>query len=125
MDVRVDGISIDLINFSLEKQVALRKETLRSPVLSALAEVVYQGWPERMSDLPTDLRSYWSYHDTIGIDNGILFKGKQVVVPEMMQEDILRQLHRGHLGVEKTRMLARDSVYWTNAGVAKSTRPLA
>ena len=114
LDVRVDGISIDLINFSLEKQVELRKETLRSPVLSALAEVVYQGWPERMSDLPTDLRSYWSYRDTIGINNGILFKGKQVVVPEVMQEDILHQLHRGHLGVEKTRMLARDSVYWTN-----------
>ncbi|XP_014670832.1 PREDICTED: uncharacterized protein K02A2.6-like [Priapulus caudatus] len=31
-----------------------------------------------------------------------------------MHSDILSQLHQGHQGVEKTRRLARESVYWVN-----------
>ena len=106
------GVSFDLISFSPAKQVELRRETQRCPVLNALAEVVYHGWPEKIGDLPTNLRIFWSYRDTIGIDDGILFKGKQIIVPETMQKDIIHQLHRGHLGVEKTRLLVRDTVYW-------------
>ena len=34
-----------------------------------------------------------------------------VLIPHAIQEDI-QQLHEGHQGVEKTRLLARDSVYW-------------
>ena len=34
------------------------------------------------------------------------------MVPPSMQKDILKQLHSGHHGVEKTRKLARESVYW-------------
>ena len=112
LDLRVDGISFDLISFSPGKQVELRRETQRCPVLNALAEVVYRGWPERIGDLPTDLRVFWSYRDVIGLDDGVLFKGRQIIVPESMQGDIISQLHRGHLGIEKTRLLARDTVYW-------------
>ena len=31
-----------------------------------------------------------------------------------MQKEILQQLHKGHQGVEKTRRLSRDTVYWVN-----------
>uniref|UniRef100_A0A8C9SGK0 Gypsy retrotransposon integrase-like protein 1 n=1 Tax=Scleropages formosus TaxID=113540 RepID=A0A8C9SGK0_SCLFO len=108
----VHAITFDLINFSLVKQNELKVETRQCPILNALAEVVYQGWPEKLTELPSDLRIFWPYRDTIGIDNGILFKGKQVIIPERMRHDILTQLHRSHLGIEKTRLLARDSVYW-------------
>ena len=46
--------------------------------------------------------------------NGVLFKGRQVLIPETLRQDILKQLHTGHLGIEKTRRLARESVYWPN-----------
>ena len=31
-----------------------------------------------------------------------------------MRSDILHQLHAAHLGIEKTRLLMRESVYWPN-----------
>jgi transposase InsO family protein len=34
------------------------------------------------------------------------------MIPEIMQKDILSQLHTAHQGIEKTRHLARQSVYW-------------
>ena len=119
-----DVLSLDLVNFSPTKQQELRDETRRCPILNALAEVVYQEWPDKMTDLPTDLRSFWSFRDEFGIEYGVLCKGKQVMIPERMHGTILSQLHNGHQGVEKTRMLARESVYWPriNDDIDKMTK---
>ena len=35
-----------------------------------------------------------------------------MLILESMRKDILQQLHVGHQGIEKTKMLARDTVYW-------------
>ena len=59
---------------------------------------------QKMTNLPTDLRSFWSFRDELGIGDGVLFKGKQVMIPERMRDTILSQLHKGHQGIEKTRM---------------------
>ena len=60
----------------------------------------------------------------LGIEDGVIFKGKQVLIPECMRRDILQQLHQGHQGIEKTRMLARESVYWQkiNEDIEKLTK---
>ena len=31
-----------------------------------------------------------------------------------MRDEILHQFHQAHKGIEKTRRLARESVYWVN-----------
>ena len=63
LDLKVDELSLDLVNFSPTKQQELRDETRRCPILNALTEVVYQVWPDQMADLPTDLRLFWSFRD--------------------------------------------------------------
>ena len=39
---------------------------------------------------------------------------RKSTIPENLQKDILNQLHQGHMGIERTRRLARASVYWPN-----------
>lgn len=46
--------------------------------------------------------------------DGVIFKGRQVLIPKPLQADILNQLHNSHQGIEKTRRLARESLYWPN-----------
>jgi len=48
------------------------------------------------------------------MESGVLFKGRQVLIPRSMQKDILEQLHEGHQGNEKTRRLTCQSVNWIN-----------
>ena len=113
LDTRIDDISLDLINFSDgKKNPLLQAETRKCPTLNALSEVIYNGWPRNIKELPDSLRQYWTYRDVLGMENGVIFKGKQVVVPEPLQKDILYQLHEGHQGIEKTKLLARETVYW-------------
>ena len=57
-----------------------------------------------MQELPKPLREYWSYRDELAVENGIIFKGRQVIIPEPLQKDILTQLHASHPGMEKKRV---------------------
>ena len=120
LDLRVDGIEmttaevhrcdIDLVNFSQRKQHQLRDQTARDPTMNALMETIIQGWPDSIKDLPTDLRVFWSFRDELAVEDGIIFKGKQVLIPESLRADILAQLHQSHQGIEKTQLLAREGV---------------
>ena len=122
LDLRVDGIEmttaevhrcdIDLVNFSQRKQHQLRDQTARDPTMNALMETIIQGWPDSTKDLPTDVRVFWSFRDELAVEDGIIFKGKQVLIPDSLRADILAQLHQSHQGIEKTQLLAREGVYW-------------
>lgn len=117
LDERIDGVNLEtevpemhtiaLINFSTDKQHTLHAATTKDFKLSALKEVIHQGWPEKISDLPKHLRSFWSFRDELAIEAEVIFKGRQVLIPDSMTENILEQLHSSHQGIEKTRRLAR------------------
>ena len=50
----------------------------------------------------------------MNVEYGILLEGTRVIIPESMHSFILDRLHYGHLGIEKTRLRAKDSGYWIN-----------
>ena len=66
LDVRIGGLALEvedpehltiaLINFPTAKQQLLTDETLRS-CPQALKEVIYNGWPDNVKELPSDLRA--------------------------------------------------------------------
>ena len=134
MDVRVDGLALEaeypqhltiaLINFPIAKQQLLNAETTRDPVLNALKEIIYNGWPGNVKELPSGLRAYGSFRDELTVEAGVIFKGRQILVTPAMHKDILKQLHSGHQGVEKTRRFALESVYWekTNSDIENTCK---
>lgn len=91
----------------------LGSQRSKDPGLSMLKKIIRQGRPERIKDLPKDLRAYWSFRDELTLESRVIFKGKQVLNPESMTESIITRLHASRQGTEKTRRLARESVYWT------------
>ena len=44
--------------------------------------------------------------------DGLVLKGTCIVIPESCRDEILDQLHEGHFGIDRTKLHARDSVYW-------------
>ena len=124
LDVTVDDImldvddenacSIELINVSTNERIQPREMSTADHTLCSLQRVVYSGRPDTIKDLPKYIRIYWAYRYEIGISDGVIFKGKQVIIPDAMRSDILHQLHAAHLGIEKTRLIMRESVYWPN-----------
>ena len=117
-----DFTNISLINFPLDKQETLGKETTSDPILRSLMDIIHQEWPTTISELPNEFRSYWAVCAELSIECGVICKGRRTLIPKTVQYDVLQQLHEGHQVMEKTRQLARERVFWTNINKYIETR---
>ena len=68
--------------------------------------------PSRRDELNHELKQYWSYIDELSIINGVIFKSDMVVIPQKLRSEMLKQLHIPHMGIEKTNLRARRSMFW-------------
>ncbi|UYV73367.1 hypothetical protein LAZ67_10002871 [Cordylochernes scorpioides] len=79
--------------------------------LKAVVNYLEQGWPDKKKMSQT-LLSYWHVKDELGVQNGLLMRGCRLVIPASMKLEILDKLHAGHFGITKTRLRARETVWW-------------
>ncbi len=103
-DIPADPTSMD--NF--------RKATTEDTVSGLLMKAVTDGWPESRKDWNPLLTDYWNYRDEISAENGLLFKGDRLIIPQKLCNRTLQTIHEGHFGVEKMQLRAREAVFWPN-----------
>ena len=82
--------------------------------LQYLKGFIIEGWPSTKDELHADLKPYWSFRDELAVIDGIILKGRHKVIPNSLRQQILEQLHTNHVGIEKTKLLAHESVYWSS-----------
>ena len=59
-----------------------RRATAEDTISGLLMQVVAKGWPELKKDCHPLLVDYWSYTEEISAENGQLFKGYRIIVPQ-------------------------------------------
>ncbi|UYV60640.1 hypothetical protein LAZ67_1001743, partial [Cordylochernes scorpioides] len=79
--------------------------------LKAVVNYLEQGWPDK-NKMSQALLSYWHVKDELGVQNGLLMRSCRLVIPASMKLEILDKLHAGHFGITKTRLRARETVWW-------------
>ena len=89
-----------------------RVATQNDRVLSLLMHEVYHGWPQVRSDCHPLLLDYWNFRDEISLEDGLLFKGHRLIIPESLRKESLKTIHEGHYGIEKSLLRAREAVFW-------------
>lgn len=67
--------AIHMVQISVQKLLKPQDETRKDAELSALREQVINGWPNDMKCTPKLIRSYWSMHGYISVENSILYAG--------------------------------------------------
>ena len=82
------------LNVSPKRLSQIREETDKDTTLSALREIIMCGWPEKRSSCPAYLHDYWNYRKELTVAHGLILKGARIVIPESLQPDVLKQLHR-------------------------------
>jgi hypothetical protein len=52
------------------------------------------------------------FRDEISIDNGVLLKSHQVIIPLSMRQEMLNKIHKAHQGAESSIRRARETLFW-------------
>ena len=94
-----------------DKIEEIKRKTLEDLTMMLLSRFISNGWPTHKKDVPEEVKVFWSYREELSLINGIVFKGKRIVVPESVRKNILQQLHQSHMGAERTKLKARSTIF--------------
>ena len=86
--------------------------TLQDSTLQSLKSTILTGWPNDKNEIPACLREYWLYREKLSVQNGILFKGNQILIPKAMIPEMLSRIHSSNLGMVACTRKAKDVLYW-------------
>ena len=111
LDAQVHLVS-SMVETSGVALARMKKLSSEHEILSELTRNILHGWPIKKTQLNDRFKQYWSYRDELSVINGMIFKGERIIVPTGMQSEMLRNLHISHMGIEKTKLRARESMFW-------------
>ena len=73
-------------------------ETAKDESLQVLSQVIRAGWPTKTSMVPTSAQPFFKYRYEMTRQNGLIFKGTKIVVPESLHRCMLK-MHFARHGV--------------------------
>ena len=76
-----------------------------------LLQVVGDGSPHSHKHLPAGVQQFWCVREHLSQQDGVVLKGNCIVVPRALRRTVLEDLHASHQGLERTKRLARQTVY--------------
>nr|XP_041633413.1 uncharacterized protein K02A2.6-like [Drosophila kikkawai] len=88
----------------------IAKESRRDPVLAKVAEAIQNGTISKLKG--NEFSAYVNKSCELSIEYDCILWGYRVVVPSKLQKKILSEFHKSHLGIVKTKMMARSYVWW-------------
>uniref|UniRef100_A0A8C5M1Z9 Gypsy retrotransposon integrase-like protein 1 n=1 Tax=Leptobrachium leishanense TaxID=445787 RepID=A0A8C5M1Z9_9ANUR len=90
----------------------LQTSTAEDADLSAIKEILSQGWPQRKKQLRLSLQPFWQCKHLLRMEDALLLLGDKIVVPQNARRKILDSLHECHQGIQRTKMQARMILFW-------------
>ena len=85
---------------------------MNDPTLVCLARVIQFGWPESSAELPSDVKPFYQHRYELHIVDGVIFFHNRIVMTIGLKRQFLNKLHDSHMGIAKTKLMARTLVYW-------------
>ena len=84
--------------------------TRKDKILAVVLQWVQHGnWPSQSNEA-TD--PYFRRRFELTCQNGCILWGQRVVIPNSLREQLLKELHEGHIGIVRMKSLARSYIWW-------------
>ncbi|KAE8738777.1 hypothetical protein FOCC_FOCC015737 [Frankliniella occidentalis] len=101
------------LSISPEVMAELRAETGKDKGLQLVLVIQYyqRGWPRDKAKISQEAMPYSKLKDNLFVEDGLVILEDEVVVPPSLRPKVLNSLHLAHLGIDKTKARARQTVY--------------
>ena len=77
------------LNVRSESLQQIREATQADNTLVILKYTIQQGWPSSIKEVPSKIQPFWTFHEELTIEDGLVLKGTRIVIARRKQDDIL------------------------------------
>ena len=93
---------VNIIKATMEEEDVreLQQETASDLELQAVAKAISNGWPTLCKQAHPILHDYWNYRNELSINNGILTRNHNIIIPKTLQRKYLDRIHSNHQGIQ-------------------------
>ena len=120
-----------VVNLIQERQInclplsadMVKKEKEKDTLLSQVLLKINQGWPSSSKNLPKELHPYFHRKLQLTVHNGCILLSHRVVIPSSLRQQVLTEIHEGHMGIVRMKSLARMHVWWPKIDESIETHP--
>jgi len=112
MSLLEDHLQTANLSVSDSRKAEFRSATESDVSLQHVKKLTNEGWPANLNIVPESARPFWKVRDKLHVTDGLVFAGKQLVVPQTMNKVALQVTHEGHMGIEKCKQQASACLYW-------------
>lgn len=113
--IRADEPESDMHCFAVETALKLpikfehiQKATAECPTLQTVIKLINEGWPESAKKLENaEVEKFFLVRNQLIVIENCIFYGDRIVVPHKFRRGVLDELHTGHPGMSRMKLLAR------------------
>ena len=89
----------------------IKRVSSDDPVMHALRGTILHGCPESKSDVPESVHSYFDFRDELTVQDQLVFKGPQLVIPAAIRKEMVALAHATDIGIEGCIRQARERCF--------------
>ena len=113
LGIQNDNITLQKIHiYQITSQLNARSDTLNQlhvatqedDKLIMLKHMITNGWPNSIKEVPPEIKAYWTFHDELTIEDGLVLKDTRIVIPNSKHKQVLTMIHKGHLGLGECKL---------------------
>jgi hypothetical protein len=107
----VHTLSVGLLTFSDKKMDEIQVATGEDEHLKNVLDWYNKGWPSTCT-MQGEIKHYFKMKNDISVEQGLVYYENRLVIPIKWRNYIIELLHESHLGIVKTKSIAKMHFYW-------------
>ena len=95
--------------------LAVAQAIAKDTDLQKVLDLIQNGWSESKQLVPPEATPYFNIRDTLSHQDGVILKGKRIVIPREMRKEMKRKLHAAHTGDKSPyRFVINEKKSWSS-----------
>ena len=119
-DPEIPGLEINFhvhtvtssLPISEQKLLQFKTEIANDQTLQLVKSYVLNGWPKLRHQVHPVVQPFYNVRHDLSCLHDLVLKGKRIIVPSSMRKEMKDLLHTGHVGIERCKRHAGESIYW-------------